>query len=405
MNKDLRIAFVTPWYGPDIPGGAEAELRGLAERLSQYGEGVVIEVLTTCVKEFMSDWSENYHKPSSEVIRGVKVTRFPVRKRDTLEFDKVNFKLMSKLTLTNIEEQKFFSEMIRSPEMEKYISLNCNHFDLFIFIPYMFGTTFWGIQACPERSIIIPCLHEESYAYMGLVKEMFSLVKGIVFLAQPEKELALKLYDISRTETEVLGGGVDTNYKGYPDEFRRKFGIDGPIVLYAGRKDKGKNVDGLLKSYYTFKQRYPFDNSRLILIGGGDIEVPQELRKHVVDLGFVSQQDKYDAYEAAAVLCQPSVNESFSIVIMESWFSGTPVIVNGRCAVTKDFCTTANGGLYYDNDFEFSEALWWLLNNQKAGKKLGTQGRDFVLEHFTWNAIISRYLEFFRKVSDRGDGV
>lgn len=401
MSVGLHIAFVTPWYGPAIPGGAEAELRGLAERLAQFQEGVEVEILTTCVKEFTSDWSKNYHRPGSEEVRGVKVTRFPVRKRLTREFDKVNLKFMNHMTVSKAEEEVFFREMIRSPEMEEYISAHTKDFDLYVYIPYMFGTTYWGVKACPERSVLIPCLHDEAYATMSLVKEMFSQVKGVACLAQPEMELAHRLYPMSQAKMEVLGAGVDTNDRGCPEEFRKKYGLDGPLVLYAGRKDSGKNVDGLLRSYSLFKQRYPNDSSRLVLIGGGTINVPPELKHQVVDLGFVSSEDKYNAYAAASVLCQPSMNESFSIVIMESWLSGTPVIVNGKCAVTKDFCKASNGGLYYDNDYEFSEALWWLLYHEESRIKLGAQGREFVLDHFSWNVVLTRFVEFFRKVSAR----
>ena len=51
-----KIGIVTPWFGMEIPGGAEAEIRGLALHLAQAG--VKLEILTTCVKEFLSDWSE-----------------------------------------------------------------------------------------------------------------------------------------------------------------------------------------------------------------------------------------------------------------------------------------------------------------------------------------------------------
>ena len=55
-----------------------------------------------------------------------------------------------------------------------------------------------------------------------------------------------------------------------------------------------------------------------MLIGGGELEIPTEIKNDVYDLGFVDLQDKYDAYGAATLLCQPSKNESFSFVIMES---------------------------------------------------------------------------------------
>ena len=56
-----KIGFVIPWYGETIGGGAEAELRGVVHHLQDAG--VELEVLTTCVEKFASDWSVNFHKP------------------------------------------------------------------------------------------------------------------------------------------------------------------------------------------------------------------------------------------------------------------------------------------------------------------------------------------------------
>ena len=59
-----KIGFVIPWYYKDIRGGAEQELRGLVQHL--HAAGVEVEVITTCVKEFASDWTENYFKEGTE---------------------------------------------------------------------------------------------------------------------------------------------------------------------------------------------------------------------------------------------------------------------------------------------------------------------------------------------------
>ena len=61
-----KIAFVTPWYGDHIPGGAESECREVAQHLHQAG--VSVEILTTCVCEFGADWSVNFHKPGDSDI-------------------------------------------------------------------------------------------------------------------------------------------------------------------------------------------------------------------------------------------------------------------------------------------------------------------------------------------------
>ena len=94
-----------------------------------------------------------------------------------------------------------------------------------------------------------------------------------------------------------------------------------------------------------------------MLIGPGGVRIPERLSADILDLGFVSAQDKADAYAGALALCQPSLLESFSLVMMEAWLAGTPALVHGRCAVTRDHCLASNGGLFFEDYFEFVEAL------------------------------------------------
>ena len=69
-----KIGFVIPWYYEDIRGGAEQEMRGLVKHLHEAG--VDVEIITTCVKDFASDWTENYFKEGIDTIDGVTVRRF-----------------------------------------------------------------------------------------------------------------------------------------------------------------------------------------------------------------------------------------------------------------------------------------------------------------------------------------
>ena len=116
-----KLGFVIPWYGLDIPGGAEAELRGLTKHM--HDAGVELEILTTCVKQFASDWSKNAKKAGTSIENGIVVRRFRVRKkRDTRTFAKVNAKLMKgQIPLTAEEEAAFEREMVNSPALYEYI--------------------------------------------------------------------------------------------------------------------------------------------------------------------------------------------------------------------------------------------------------------------------------------------
>ena len=390
-----KIGFVIPWFAEKIPGGAEMELRGLTEHL--HKANIEVEILTTCVKEFSADWNVDYYKVGTEIINGILVRRFKVKKRNADAFHKINAKLMNSEKVSLEEEDVFLREMVNSVDLYEYMYKYKDDYSLFVFIPYMFGTTYYGCQVCPEKSVLIPCLHNESYAYMQRFKEVYSKIGGMIFHAKPEEDLAKHILNIKNVKVSTLGEGVNTILSYNANRFIDKYKITEPFILYAGRKDKGKNVDTLIKYFIEYKTRYS-NGLKLVLIGGGNLELSEHIKNDIYDLGFLPLQDKYDAYSAATVLCQPSKNESFSLVIMESWLCGRPVLVNGECEVTKHFTTISNGGLYFNNYFEFQECINYFVNNYKVAKGMGENGCGFVESNFSWDVIVERYLEFFKGV-------
>lgn len=390
-----KIGFVIPWYGENIPGGAEMEVREVTAHLQKAG--MEVEILTTCVKEFTADWNENYYAVGTAVVDDITVRRFPVRRRDTEAFDRVNRKLMQRQRITLQEEKTFVEEMVNSPQLYEYLRDASEEYGLYVFIPYMFGTTYYGMQVCPEKSVLIPCFHDEAYVYMRLFRQNYVKARGMIYNAMPEMELANKVYDFTGTEQICMGIGMDTHITADPDAFRRQTGIDQPFLLYAGRKDVGKNVHTLLRYFAEWKQRQQ-DDLQLVLIGGGEIAIPSSVQEDVHDLGFVTPQEKYNAMAAAELLCQPSHNESFSLVIMESWLCGRPVLVSSHCAVTKDFAKRSNGGLYFQDYFEFEGCVRYLLDHPAEAAALGANGGAFVRENFEWDVIVEKYRSFFGKL-------
>jgi glycosyltransferase involved in cell wall biosynthesis len=387
----MKIAFIIPWYGENILGGAETECRTTAENLKKVG--IEVEILTTCAKEFLSDWNTDYYRQGVYQVNHIPVRRFSVRKRDTALFDSINYKLMQKQKISLKEEEIFIQEMINSDNLYTYIWEHRSDYDFFLFIPYIFGTTYYGSQIHPEKSILIPCLHDESYAHMTIYKKMFENVKGIIYLSYPEKKIAAALFNL-KNEQSVLGGGIDTNISYDATRFKDKYQIQDDFILYAGRRESGKNISLLIDYFCRYKNNNP-SQLKLILIGSGEVNIPQKYQKDIIDLGFVSHQNKYDAYAAAMVLCQPSVNESFSIVIMESWLCGTPVLVHNDCAVTKDHCIKSNGGLYFKNFDEFEMCINYYISAPGKRIAMAKNGKRYVETNYSWDEIVKKYTRFF----------
>jgi len=391
----MKIVFVCPWYGPDIPGGAEAEARRTVENLRQRGEAV--EVWTTCLKDFEGDWAFNYYPAGDDQVNGVPVKRFPVGPRNGELFATLNRQVLSGARLSREEEKLFFEHMIQSPALIHQIQ-HQGHNCLFFFIPYLFSTTFFGARIHPDRSFIIPCLHDEGYARLTGLGEAFHRVRGLIFHTRVEMALGQELFSLAKNQSHLFGEGIDTDLDYDPERFRSKYQLKDPFVLYAGRRDGGKNTPLLMQYFAWFKQRHPSD-LKLVLIGNLPVRIPPGCTD-ILDYGFVPKQDKYDAYGAAALFCQPSVLESFSIVIMESWLCGRPILVNAHCPVTVEHCRESQGGLYFGNYPEFEEALLELLHNRTLARTLAQNGKAYVLSRFHWDQISRKYRDLIQQARE-----
>jgi glycosyltransferase involved in cell wall biosynthesis len=152
-----------------------------------------------------------------------------------------------------------------------------------------------------------------------------------------------------------------------------------------------KGTPLLIEYFATFRERTGKD-LHLVFTGSGPIDLCAQVEPFVTDLGFVTEQQKRDAMAGAACFCQPSVNESLSIVILEAWLAGTPCLVHARSDVMREQCRRSNGGLWFANYPEFEEALLLMLDNSKIRDGLATCGRDFVEREYAWEAVEKRML-------------
>jgi glycosyltransferase involved in cell wall biosynthesis len=385
-----KLAFVVPWFGKSIPGGAESVAAGTVSRLRKAG--VPVEILTTCLRQLQSDWSTNYYRPATENIGGMAVRRFAVAKRNTEQFARINSRLMQRLPLTPQEQASFVREMIRCDELTDFIQRNRSSY-IYAFIPYLFSTTYWGALACPESSVLIPCLHDEGYAYLDPFRPLFETVRGLIFHSRSEMNLANRLYRLRPDSQICAGAGIETNVTGDACQFEEKYRLK-PFALYVGRKDDGKNVPLLVKYFCQYKDRFPSE-LKLVLIGPGTVDIPDGREHEIIDLGVVSAEDKRNACAAALVVCQPSINESFSLVLMEAWLNETPVLVHSSCAATREHCLASGGGLYFSWFNEFCGCMQFFSEKKAARQRMGHAGKRYVLANYSWDRVIKKYLAAF----------
>jgi glycosyltransferase involved in cell wall biosynthesis len=119
---------------------------------------------------------------------------------------------------------------------------------------------------------------------------------------------------------------------------------------------------------------------------------------NIISLGFVSEDDKYNAIAGAACLMMPSEYESLSIVLLEAWMSGVPVMVNRTCSVLEGQCTRAQGGVAFKEFSEFSTGLTLLLTDKDRARAMGDSGRAFVEKTYSWSKIKQDYIDLANEV-------
>jgi glycosyltransferase involved in cell wall biosynthesis len=77
-------------------------------------------------------------------------------------------------------------------------------------------------------------------------------------------------------------------------------------------------------------------------------------------------------------------------VLLEAWAMGKPVLANGRTPVLREQILRSGGGLFYESYEEFAACLDILVGDRKLRRQLGQQGRRFVEQYYTWNAVEQR---------------
>ena len=384
VPRPPRIGIVPARYGPAIVGGAEIVLRHIAVGLQQRGWSV--EVLTTCATDYFS-----WHNDQPEGVRvedGLLVRRFPaVRSTPGHERYTLSMHMLGNASISLSEQVRWMNDDIRVPDLYEYLVDHHEGYDALLFGPYLFWPAYVCSQIAPDKSVLMACLHDEPYAYQRLFEPMFQGLAGLLFLTEPEQELARRIHATQLAPHAVVGCGVEIPGQTDPERFRAVHRIQGPFVLYGGRREGAKGWDDLLSGFAraVVERNLPLS---LVTMGAGEVRPPAAIADRVIDLGFLPDNDRDDAYAAAAAYVQPSSMESFSRTIMESWLAGTPVIGYAGSEVVKWHITRSGAGLIYASDAEFDEALSLITHQPEVAARLGRAGRSYVLDHYQWPGVL-----------------
>jgi len=390
----MKLAFVVQRYGLEISGGAELHCRWVAEHMKKHCE---VEVLTTRALDYLT-WKNHYPK-GNEVINGIPVRRFSVSKTR----DPGRFGLLQNYILENEHAEEDEFNWLREegpvcPSLLRYLKRHKRDYDYFVFFSYRYYQSYWGVNAVPHKSILVPTAEHDPVIHLRLFKGFFRKPQAFIYNSFEEREMINSLSQNEHVLGDVVGVGSEIPPHCSGQEFRQKYKIKGDYLVYIGRIDENKGCHQLFDYFLRFKEETgsPIE---LVLVGSTILKIPSHPDVHY--LGFLSEEDKFNALEGAVLLVMPSFYESLSMVTLEAWALRKPVLANARCEVLKGQCLRSNGGLFYENYPEFREALKALISIQELRKGMGENGRQYFNENYTWEVIENKYLSIINQLEGR----
>ncbi len=392
----MKLAFVTPRYGPEVVGGAEAAARMLAERLCAR-PGWEVEIHTSCARDHLT-W-ENVELPGTSTINGVTVHRFETAGRRLLDYFDLDGRLrISPSTASLADSRRWVA--LNGPMCPGLVdAIADTDADVVACYPYLFASTVDAIAVSKSPTVLHPAAHDEPALYLAAFRRSFHDVDGFVYHTQAERDLMEHAYAVADRPQVVLGLGVDEP-AGSDKSGGDILGIgDRPYLCYLGRVDAYKGCTMLVDYFAAYKQRHPGDLA-LALVGPLSIDRPDH--PDVIVTGTVSEADKWDILQGSRALVNPSAYESFSLVLLEAWTLGVPTLVNAACAATMEHCVHSGGGLWFDSFLSFDVAVGRLEADGELRTTLGEAGRRYTVQHFSWPSIIDRYTAFLEGVVRRG---
>jgi glycosyltransferase involved in cell wall biosynthesis len=323
------------------------------------------------------------------------VRRFPVRhERVPRDFGRHSDKVFNHQHSLADELAWLESEGPASPALVDYLART--NFDYTLLFSYRYYHAWHAARRVPGKAVLVPTAERDPAVALAIFGPVFRGVRAVMYNSPEERAMIQAATANSGVPGVVVGVGSDVPERTDPARFRRQFRIDRPFAIYIGRIDENKGCRELFDYYQRYAAIFP-RGLDLVLVGSAVMPIPKHRRIH--SLGFLSDRDKFDALAASDLLIMPSYYESLSMVALEAWALGRPVLANGRCDVLKGQCIRSNAGLYYESYEEFAEALYSLESNGPLHARLGQNGRDYFRRHYAWPVIERKYMDMFQQLS------
>ena len=252
------------------------------------------------------------------------------------------------------------------------------------------GNNFWGGASAVIRD------HERYGTYIA---------DRVTAVSNNLKSEVEWMYNVPEWKANVVYNGISVhNFDGWvdPGEIKKRYAVGPlePTVLFVGRMTYQKGPDLLVEAIPSILRYYP--NAKFVFVGDGDMMRSVEDQAHALEishatrfLGYRSGQELIDIFKAADVVCIPSRNEPFGVVVLEAWAAGKPVIASKNGGPDEFVWHEVNGLKVSDNPDSIAWGIGTLFADFERAREIGVNGRKTAEEAFSWESIADQMLEVY----------
>jgi glycosyltransferase involved in cell wall biosynthesis len=308
----------------------------------------------------------------------------------------------------NAEIRERFSS-VRGPKskaLADWLHKNINQYDVVLVQGIPFATSVDVVDVCNRYAVpvvVLPHVHIEDRFYHW--PEFYRCFRNAdAVIAAPAASVPYYFDRIGARSAQLPGGGVNLQ------EFEPAFSENkqsffkaihkerAPFILCLGRKSSTKRYDRIISAHQTLLNRGV--DVDLVLIGPD--EDGKEIRlDRVYSYGAQPREVVLGALGAAECLVNMSESESFGIVVLESWLSGTPVIVNRNCAAFAELVQDGHDGTLVETDAQLTSAIERYLRDDKLALEHANNGCDKA-RHYGWANIAASIYDKLQNLANMG---
>jgi len=165
------------------------------------------------------------------------------------------------------------------------------------------------------------------------------------------------------------------------------------VIGTAARLIPEKNLLAAIQAFDAVRRKHPEIMLEWRIAGQGPLEAElkqrvSELNAPVVFQGFVGYTDMPGFYAQLDLYWQPSVSESWGLVVNEAMAAGLPTLVSDRCGCARDLVTTSTGWVHQVSQSGMVDSLEKALADREFWPERGKAARDLIKQ---WD--VSRFSE------------